>query len=39
MGRSRRGKHDGTGPRKGSYQQRKFGTGKRQRAGQKCPKR
>lgn len=38
MGKTRRGKRDGTGPKKGSYQQKKYGKGKRQRVGQKCPK-
>ena len=38
MGRIRRGVRDGTGPRRGSYQQRKYGVGKRRRRGQKCPK-
>jgi len=39
MGRNTRGKRDGTGPHKGSYQRRTSGTGRRQAAGQKCPKR
>ena len=39
LAKSRRGKRDGTGPRKGSYQQRKYGIGKRRKAGQSCPKR
>ena len=39
MGRSRRGKRDGTGPYRGSYMYKKHGTGRRRRAGQPCPKR
>jgi len=38
MGKSTRGKQDGTGPKQGSYQQKKYGIGKRQQAGKKCPK-
>lgn len=38
MGKIRRGVRTGTGPHKDSYQARKFGKGKRQMAGQKCPK-
>lgn len=39
MGRYARGKRDGTGPYKGSYQYRRHKIGRRRRAGQKCPKR
>jgi len=39
MGKNARGKRDGTGPYKGSYQQRTSGKGRRQQAGQKCPQR
>jgi len=39
MGRITRGKRDGTGSYKNSYQQKKYGKGKRQREGVKCPKR
>lgn len=38
MGKTQRGKRDGTGPYKGSYQRKVKGTGRRQQAGQKCPK-
>lgn len=39
MGYKKPGKRDGTGPAKGSYMRVKFGKGRRQKAGQKCPKR
>jgi len=39
MARNARGRRDGTGPYKGSYQRSKFGIGRRRQAGQKCPKR
>ena len=39
MSRTARGKRDGTGPYKGSYQSRTVGKGKRQAAGKPCPKR
>lgn len=38
MGKAQRGKRNGTGPYKGSYQAKNRGKGKRQLAGQKCPK-
>ena len=39
MSFSKRGKRNGTGPYKGSWQRKKSGgTGKRRKAGQKCPK-
>ena len=39
MGRNTRGKRDGTGPYKGSYQRKQYGgKGKRQIKGQKCLK-
>lgn len=38
MGKTRRRQRNGTGPKRDSYQDRKFGTGKRKRAGEKCPK-
>ena len=38
MGKAQRGKRDGTGPVKGSYQQQKYGKGRRRAAGEKCPK-
>ena len=38
MGATKRGKRDGTGPHKDSYQRRQGKTGKRRRAGEKCPK-
>jgi len=37
MGRNRRGFRDGTGPRRGSYQDQNAGTGKRQQSGEPCP--
>lgn len=39
MARNRRGKRDGTGPHKDSYQRRKHGKGKRRMKGIKCPRR
>ena len=40
MGRNKPGVRDGTGPYRGSWQRRHFGSvGKRQQAGEKCPKR
>jgi len=39
MGREKRGKRDGTGPYKGSYERKSGGRGKRKDAGEKCPKR
>lgn len=38
MGKNARGKRDGSGPYKGSYQAGKSQVGKRQAAGVKCPK-
>jgi len=38
MSRNMRGKRDGTGPHKGSYRARHGMKGRRQAAGQKCPK-
>ena len=38
MGRNRRGVRDGTGPKSGSYQRKKYGVGRRRKAGVKCPK-
>ena len=38
MGRNRKGFRDGTGPRKGSYQEQNAGVGRRQQAGEPCPK-
>jgi len=38
MGKTMRGKRDGTGPVKGSYMDKKYGKGRRQMAGEKCPK-
>jgi len=37
MSENQRGKRDGTGPMKGSYQDKKSNKGKRQEAGQDCP--
>jgi len=37
IGRNQRGKRDGTGPYKDSYQRRTSNTGKRIQAGKKCP--
>ena len=39
MGYSKRKKRDGSGPRARSYQRKKYGIGKRKKAGVKCPKR
>lgn len=39
MSRTRRGLRDGTGPRRGSYQERTSGTGRRKQAGERCPRR
>ena len=38
MSRTIRGKRDGSGPYKDSYQSKKSKIGKRRKAGQKCPK-
>uniref|UniRef100_A0A6M3L6T1 Uncharacterized protein n=1 Tax=viral metagenome TaxID=1070528 RepID=A0A6M3L6T1_9ZZZZ len=38
MGKNARGKRDGTGPYKDSYQSTQSSVGKRQQAGQPCPK-
>jgi len=38
MSKKTRGKRDGTGPYKSSFQKKKYGTGRRKRAGKKCPK-
>lgn len=37
MGRNRRGRQDGSGPYKGSFQERTYGKGRRQQAGLPCP--
>jgi hypothetical protein len=37
MSKTIRGKRDGTGPFKGSFQETEFGLGKRKRRGEKCP--
>jgi hypothetical protein len=37
MGRYRRGLRDGTGPRRGSYQEQNVGVGRRQQVGEPCP--
>jgi hypothetical protein len=37
MGKTMRGNRDGTGPKKGSYQDKMGGKGRRQMAGEKCP--
>jgi len=37
MGNTKRGKRDGTGPHKDSWQKRNGGKGKRQSKGEKCP--
>ena len=39
MSYKKRKKRDGSGPRAGSYQRKKYGIGKRKKAGIKCPKR
>lgn len=38
LGKTKRGKRDGTGPFKGSFQEKTEGIGRRKKAGQKCPK-
>ena len=38
MGKTMRGKRDGSGPYKGSFQDKMVGKGKRQMRGEKCPK-
>lgn len=38
MGKTKRGTRDGSGPYKGSYQSRTSRVGRRQQAGEKCPK-
>ena len=38
MSKTTRGKRDGTGPYKGSYQRRNSSVGRRQQSGEKCPK-
>jgi len=38
MSKTVRSKRDGTGPYKGSYQGRVSSVGRRQQAGEKCPK-
>lgn len=37
MGKGRRGERNGTGPYKGSFQERNVGIGRRQQAGETCP--
>jgi len=37
MGKTQRGKRDGTGSYKGSYQSKVSNKGRRQQAGEKCP--
>uniref|UniRef100_A0A6M3X7B7 Uncharacterized protein n=1 Tax=viral metagenome TaxID=1070528 RepID=A0A6M3X7B7_9ZZZZ len=37
MGQNQRGKRDGTGPHKDSFQKQNVGTGRRQQAGEICP--
>jgi len=39
VSKTARGKRDGTGPYKGSYQRKNSSVGRRRAAGQKCPKR
>lgn len=39
MGKTQRGKRDGSGPYKGSYQNQTRKQGKRQEAGRPCPAR
>ena len=39
MGKEKRGKRDGSGPYKDSYQRRTSNTGRRIQSGQKCPNR
>ena len=38
MGKTIRGKRNGSGPYKGSYQSRISEVGKRQQSGERCPK-
>jgi len=38
MGKTMRGKRDGSGPYNGSIQNQKVGKGRRQLSGQACPK-
>jgi len=38
MSKLQRGKRDGTGPNEGSFQKQNVGVGKRQQAGEPCPK-
>lgn len=38
MGQNERGKRDGTGPYKDSYQKKTSDAGKRKQAGETCPK-
>ena len=38
MSKTQRGKRDGSGPYKGSFQKQSAGVGKRQQAGEPCPK-
>lgn len=38
MGKTQRGKREGTGPFEGSFQKKKFNIGRRQQKGQKCPR-
>jgi len=38
MSYSKRKKRTGSGPYKGSYQRKKYGIGRRRKAGIKCPK-
>lgn len=38
MGKNKRGKQDGTGPHKNSFQAQSASTGKRQSEGLPCPK-
>jgi hypothetical protein len=37
VSKTQRGKRDGTGPFKGSYQEQNVGVGRRQQAGESCP--
>lgn len=38
MGLKKRGVRTGDGPHRDSYQRKKFGVGRRQKAGEPCPK-
>lgn len=38
MGKTTRGRRDGSGSFKGSYQSKKSSIGRRKQAGQKCPR-